>query len=435
MGKTKRVTRREFLRRTGVHAVGLSIAATGCASVRGAATRKGVKKAPPSEKIVIGMIGVRNMGGGHLRGLVGNPGVIVAAVCDVDESVRLEAKARTGGKADDYNDYRDLLDRNDIDAVLIATPDHWHALTTVHACQAGKDVYVEKPLALTIEDGRAMVTAARRYGRIVQMGTQQRSQSHFRHVCELVQNGRIGKVNLVRTWFEGNPHCDWIPDSVPPPGLDWDMWLGPAPWVPYNTQRHPYNFRYFRDYSGGMLTDWGVHLNDIAQWGMGADYTGPHTIEAKGTMYPDNMFEWPETMEVKYGYDGFDLVWTQGLEVAEPGAGYGVKFYGQKGSIFVDRGEYRIHADTEIDETIGSDDIQLYRSPDQKRNWLECIKTRKFPISEVEIGHHATALSHLGNISFLLGRKVHWDPEKERFMGDEAANRMIGKPYRAPWHL
>ena len=163
MGKTKRVTRRDFLRRTGAHAVGLGVAATGCASVRGAATRKGARKVPPSEKIVIGMIGVRGMGGGHLRGLVGNPGVIVAAVCDVDESVRLQAKARTGGKADDYNDYRNLLDRNDIDAVLIATPDHWHALTTVHACQAGKDVYVEKPLALTIEEGRAMVTAARRY--------------------------------------------------------------------------------------------------------------------------------------------------------------------------------------------------------------------------------------------------------------------------------
>jgi predicted dehydrogenase len=435
MHKTGRVTRRDFLRRTGVHAVGLGLAATGCARIRGAVGRKTPETVPPSEKITIGMIGVRNMGGAHLGWLLRKPDVVVAAVCDVDESVRLEARARTDNKADAYNDYRRLLERNDIDAVLIATPDHWHGLTTVHACQAGKDVYVEKPLALTIEEGRAMVDAARRYGRIVQMGTQQRSQDHFRHVCELVRNGRIGRVSLCRTWIGPNPHSDWVPDIIPPAGLDWDMWLGPAPWVPYNPQRHPYNFRYFRDYSGGLLTDWGVHLNDIVQWGMGTDHTGPRAVDAKGTMYPDNMFEWPRTMEIKYEYDNFDLIWTQGIGDHEPGKGYGIKFYGEKGSIFVDRSEYRIHADEEIDETIGSDDIQLYRSNDQQRNWLDCIKTRELPISDVDIGHHATLLSHLGNISFLLGRKLQWDPESERFVGDDVANRMVGKPYRAPWHL
>jgi len=435
MHTAKRVTRREFFRRSGVGAVGYGLAAAGCASMKGALTPQPPTKVAPSEKIVIGMIGVKNMGGAHLNGLLGKPDVVIAALCDVDESVRLAARRRTGDKADIYNDYRELLDRKDIDAVVIATPDHWHALTTIHACQAGKDVYCEKPLALTIEEGRAMVTAARRYNRIVQMGTQQRSQQHFRHVCELVQNGRIGKVKLVRTWFGPNPYQAWVPDSDPPPGLDWDMWLGPAPWVPFNPLRHPYNFRYFRDYSGGLMTDWGIHLNDIAQWGMGADYTGPRSVEATGTMYPDNMFEWPQTMEAKYEYDNFTLIWSQGLEIPEPGQGYGVKFYGDKGSIFVDRSTYKIHADTEIDEAIGSDDIRLYESHDQQRNWLDCIKARKLPICEVEIGHRATTLSHLANISFLLGRKVQWDPDKEHFIGDEAANRMIGKPQRAPWHL
>ena len=187
--------------------------------------------------------------------------------------------------------------------------------------------------------------------------------------------------------------------------------------------------------SGGLLTDWGVHLNDIVQWGMGTDHTGPRSVDAKGTMYPDNMFEWPQTMEIKYEYENFNLIWTQGVGDHEPGKGYGIKFYGDKGSIFVDRSEYRIHSDEEIDETIGSGDIQLYRSNDQQRNWLDCMKTRKLPICDVDIGHHATLLSHLGNISFLLGRKLQWDPEKERFAGDDAANRMISKPYRAPWHL
>ncbi len=442
MKKNERwVSRREFLRRSGMGAAGLGLAVSGCATIKAGVGTSGRKKVPPSETLVIGMIGVGGMGSGHLGGLLGMSDAVVAAVCDVDENRRGNAKKRVDDvaqrrnapKADVYNDYRRLLDRNDIDAVLIATPDHWHALTTIHSCQAGKDVYVEKPLTITIKEGRAMVDAARRYDRVVQMGTQQRSQSHFRHVCELVQNGRIGTVKLARTWFGSNPHSDWVPDTDPPPGLDWNMWLGPAPWVPYNPQRHPYNFRYFRDYSGGLLTDWGVHLNDIAQWGMGADMTGPHTIEAMGTMYEDNMFEFPRLMTIKYEYENFDLIWTQGEEPFEPGKGYGIMFYGDKGRIFVDRGGYKVYGD--VDETIGPSDIQLYRSPDQKRNWIDCIRARTRPISEVEIGHHSTTLSHLGNISFLLGRKVHWDHEQEQFIGDDAANRMVSKPYRAPWHL
>lgn len=393
MGRRKRVTRREFLRRSGAGAAGLGLTAAGCARMKGVLPTGRARRVPPSEKIVIGMIGVRGMGGGHLRTLVKTRDVTVAAIADVDERFRLKARETTEGKADAYNDYRRLLDRNDIDAVVIATPDHWHALTTIHACQSGKDVYVEKPLALTIEEGRAMVTAARRYRRIVQMGTQQRSQPHFKHACELVRNGRIGKVNLVRTWFGQNPRQEWIPDSDPPPGLDWDMWLGPAPWVPFNEKRHPYYFRYFRDYSGGRMTDWGVHLNDIAQWGMGMDHTGPRTVEATGTWYEDNMYEWPATMEVKYQYDDFELIWTQSNTVYEPGKGYGVKFYGEKGAVFVDRQGYKIDSDEEIDETIGSDDIQLYRTyyhgevyHRHQRDWLNCIRTRKAPSARSRSG-------------------------------------------------
>jgi predicted dehydrogenase len=304
--------------------------------------------------------------------------------------------------------------------------------------EAGKDVYCEKPLALTIAEGRAIVDTARRYGRVCQMGTQQRSDWWFRHACELVRNGRIGHVEKAVCFFGPNPYQAWQPDEDPPPYLDWDLWLGPAQWRPFNKAIHPYNFRYFRDYSGGMLTDWGVHLFDIAQWGLGKDATNPIKVEAEGRMYADNMFEYPETMHVQYDYGDVLLEWRQGaIEDVEPGQGYGTKFFGTDGEVFVNRGGYKARAKNGgvVDENVGGDDVRLYESPGHHQDFLNCMRTRQRPICDVAIGQRATCISHLGNISFRLGRPLEYDPAAERFVNDEAANRMVSKPMRAPWTI
>jgi len=416
-------TRREFLKKAAQGAA----AASFLPSIVSARALGAEDKVAASERLTMGFIGIGGMGNGHLGSFLGRPQVDVVAVCDVYGPHLKQAKERAGGRAVAYTDFRDLLDRKDIDAVLIATPDHWHALIAIAACQAGKDVYCEKPLTLTIAEGRALVNAVRRYGRVFQTGSQQRSDDEFRFACELVRSGRIGKLHTIRTGFGGGPTSPYEPDTDPPPDLDWNLWLGPAPWVPYNKLRCIYNFRWFYDYSGGKMTDWGAHHNDIAQWGNGTELSGPVEIEGTATFPTSGLYDTATSFLITYTYaNGVKLICGQG---------HGAKFEGTDGWVHVDRGFLEASPPELLEEKLGPGDVHLYHSESHRENWLECLKTREKPICDVEIGHRSVTVCHLGNIAIRSGRKLRWDPDRERFVGDDAMNRWLSKPMRAPWHL
>ncbi len=412
-------TRRDFLKRS----AGLAAALAAAPHVLAAGD-------PPSERIRIGCIGVGGQGKGNLGKHLKN----TVAVCDVDAKRLAEAKDRvekaTGRPCAAYADYRKLLDSKDVDAVVITTPDHWHALQTVHACEAGKDVYCEKPLTLTVAEGRAMVNAARRHKRIVQTGSQQRSADNFRLACELVRSGRVGKIHTVRVGIPGvNFKGPAVADGEPPAELDYDLWLGPAPKRPFNEKRVHYNFRFFWDYSGGQMTNWGAHHLDIAQWGLGTDESGPVAIEGKARYHKDGWFEVPEWFEVVYAYaNGVKLICGQDQKG-------GTTFEGDKGKIWVNRGKLEGTPAEVLKMPPGDGDVRLYVSKNHHDNWLECVRTRKLPICDVEIGHRSATVCHLGNIAVRTGRKIAWDPAKEEIVGDAEAARMLSRPYRAPWKL
>ena len=385
-----------------------------------------------NERIVTGHIGVGGQGTGNLKGFLEN----AAAVCDVDSqrvAKAIKLVEEKGRKCEGFGDYRRLLDRSDLDAVVISTPDHWHALPTIHACQAGKDVYVEKPLSLTILEGRKMVEAARDKERIVQTGSQQRSSKEFRTACDLVRSGRIGRFQTVLVGIPGPNHPgEPVPDSDPPANLDYDMWLGPAPWRPYNVKRVHYNFRFFWDYSGGQMTNWGAHHLDIAQWGMGTDDTGPTEIEGTGTFHPKGWHDVTETCRVTYSYpNGVTVILGQGQKDVPTGT----TFIGTEGKIYVNRGKLSSTPEEIVKQPLSDGDERLYKSDNHKANFLECIKSRKLPICDVEIGHRSATVCHLGNLAIRVGRKLQWDPVSERFTNDSEANELLSKPYREPWVL
>jgi predicted dehydrogenase len=362
-----------------------------------------------------------------------------AALCDVDSTVLASAASRVekaGNKPQVDGDYRRMLDRKDLDAIVVSTPDHWHALMAIDACRAGKDVYCEKPLTLFVTEGRRMVEVARETGRIMQTGSQQRSDDRFRQACELVRNGKLGQIKQVLVGIPKPnypPLAKAVPDSDPPSELNYDLWLGPAPLRPYNANRVHYNFRFFFDYSGGQMTNFGAHHLDIAQWGLGMDDTGPVAIEGTGT-YPaeKHLCEVTNTCRVTYTCaNGVQIILGQ-QQKDIPDA---VTFVGEKGKIHVTRG--KITADpTELLKTeLTSSDIRLPVSKDHYANFLDCIKSRERPICDVEIGHRTATVCHLGNISLRLGRKVQWDPAKEQIIGDADAAAMLTRPYREPWKL
>lgn len=424
----RRVSRREFLRRSACGAAGVGVGLALPAVIP--ATALGADgKAPASERLTYGFIGVGGMGSAHLGWLLGNPEVEVLAVCDVDGEKREAARDRVGAKCAAYNDFRDMLDRSDIDCVLISTPDHWHTLISIMACQAGKDVYCEKPLTLTIDEGKALVRAVRRYGRVFQTGSQQRSEGNFRYACELVRSGRVGRLHTILVGIGGAPTSGWEPDDEPPPYLDWNMWLGPAPWVPYNRLRHPYNFRWFFDYSGGMMTDWGAHHNDIGQWGNGMDGSGPVHIEGTGTFPRDGLYDTATSFNIRYTYANSVVQICANTNPA------GVTFIGTDGKVHVDRGVLDSDPPDIIREPLGPDDVHLYESPGHHADFMQCVKTRRRPICDVEVGHRSVTVCHLGNIAIRIGRPLTWDPIHECFQGDDEANRWLSKPYRAPWCL
>lgn len=420
---THQLSRRDFLRQSAGAGFALGLPAL-------LYRRAFAQVDPPSGRIRIGSIGVGGQGRGNLGKFIKD----VIAVCEVDKTRLEEAKARVeknnGGKCAAFGDYRKLLDLKDVDAVVISTPDHWHALQTIHACQAGKDVYVEKPMTLTVMEGRAMVNAVRKHKRIVQNGSQQRSDAKFRLGCELVRSGRIGKVHTVRVGIPGvNFKGPAVADADPPAELDFDLWLGPAPKRAYNVNRVHYNFRFFWDYSGGQITNWGAHHLDIAHWGLGMDASGPISIEGKAKYHKDNWFEVPEWFEVTYKYaNGVTVLCGQSQKV-------GTTFEGEGGTIHVNRGVLVSTPDEIIKKPLAENDVHLYVSKSHSDDWLECIKSRKLPICDVEIGHRSSTACHLGNIAIRAGRKITWDPVKEEIVGDAEAAKMLNKPYREPWAL
>lgn len=424
----KQSSRRDFLQQ--------SIAGGAILALSAATYRSAFGADAPSERIRLGSIGVGNQGGPKNNLKFFSKLAPIVALCDVDQKYLTTAAAfvekECGSTPKTYGDYRKLLDSKDVDAVIITTPDHWHALMTIHACEAGKDVYVEKPLTLVIDEGKAMIQAARRNKRIVQTGSQQRSDNKFRQACQLVRNGALGKIHTVKV---GLPGPNWNPppvaDSAPPEELDFDRWLGPAPKRAYNSKRVHYLFRFFWDYSGGQQTNFGAHHLDIAQWGLGMDESGPTEIDGQATFHKDGWFETPETARVTYTYaNGVKMLCSLGGKSGYP---QGTTFEGEKGSIIVTRGS--IKADPAEILKFSGGDVKLYVSDNHHRNWLECIKTRKLPIADVAIGHRSATVCHLGNISIRLGRKVKWDPTSESFINDAEAQKLTTKEYRAPWKL
>jgi len=419
------VTRRRFLTKaaTGIGA-GLAAPYMIPRSVRGA-----------NDTVVLGHIGVGNQGSQHLRATAGQ----TAAVCDVDgdrlraAQGKVEAKGR---KCQAYGDFRKLLEQKDVDAVVITTPDHWHALPTIMACQAGKDVYVEKPMTLTLVEGQRMIQAARRHKRIVQVGSMQRSMAGFREACELVRNGRIGEVKKVTVGISGvNFKGPAVPDCDPPAELDYDLWLGPAPLRPYNPKHVHYNFRFYWDHSGGQMTNWGAHHGDIAQWGLEMDESGPVEVEpsAKTEYNPDGWYEVPSYFQCTYQYaNGVELVCGMKL----PG---GTTFEGTKGKVLVNRGRLKTEPADILEDYrkngLRPDETHLRKSSSHFGNWFDCLKSRELPICDVAIGHRSVSLCHLGNIAVRLNRKVRWNPVKEQIIGDEEAAKWVTRAYRAPWKL
>lgn len=423
-----RLNRRRFLHRTGT-AAAVTAATVAMPHLRsraaeiGSGIRAGVR---------VGVLGTGGRGSDLMRSAMAN----VVAVCDVDAThlarAAAEVEKKTGRKPAPYGDFRKLLENRDIDAVIIGAPDHWHALMTVQACQAGKDVYCEKPLTLTIHEGRVMTQVARATRRIVQTGSQQRSDDKFRLGCELVRNGRIGKVKAVKVGLTHvNFNAQVVPDGEPPAALNYDLWLGPAPWRAYNANRVHYNFRFYWDYSGGQMTNWGAHHLDIAQWGLGTDDTGPVEIEATARFDPEKRFEVPIESDITYTYaNGVKLFCTQG-----PNRKTGTTFEGDRGWVHVNRGNLEASEDDLLAQPLPADAVRLHVSKDHLDNWFQCIKSRQRPICDVEIGHRSATVCHLGSLAMRLGRKLRWDPGQESFVGDAEANAKRHYPYRAPWAL
>ncbi len=395
--------------------------------------------AKPNARINVGFIGVGKQGRYNLSMLLGHQEVQVIAVNDVDTTRRLHSlktcnehygqaqfKGAYKGCAD-YKDFRELLARRDIDAVVINTPDHWHAIPVILACEAGKDIYCEKPLSLTITEARAMVKAVRKHNRVFQTGSMQRSDSNFRLACELVRNGRIGKIKEIYANVGGpSKPCD-LPEEAMESGLDWDFWLGGSPKRPYNSVLSPRgvhdhypNWRNYKEYSGGMMTDWGAHHFDIAQWGLGMDESGPVEI-----IPPDGK----EVKKLTYRYANGSLLIHSGL----PGYNFGVVFVGEKGKICCDRGRFKAEPEEIGKQPIGPNDIQLYKSRNHHYDWVSCIRSRQKPICDVEIGCRSVTVCHLGNHAYWSNRPLKWDPAAERYVDDAEANTWLDRAKREPW--
>lgn len=436
MPMQKGITRRDFLK-------GVASAVAGPYIVASSALGDGERPAP-SDRITVGCIGVGGMGTGNMRSFLGNSDVQVLAVCDLYET-RREAARRgleqhyaeqlqkgTYKGCAAYSDFRELLAREDIDAVSIATPDHWHVLLGIAAAQAGKDMYIEKPLSLTIAEGRALCDAVKRYRRVFQHGTQQRSDRNFRFACELARNRRIGKLHTIKVGSPASGETGVEPPMPVPPGFDYDTWLGPAPWAAYTEKRCQTPYWYFiSDYTIGFVAGWGVHHVDIAQWGNDTELTAPVEIEGQGVFPKDGLCDTALSWHIECKYaNGVKMIYADNREIQQ-----GVRFEGTDGWVWVERGQIDADPKSLLTSVIGPDGIHLCESADHRRNFLDCVKTRKQTIAPVEVAHRSTTICHLSHIAMLTGRKLRWNPDQECFVNDPEANRFLSRAMRSPWHL
>jgi predicted dehydrogenase len=394
-------------------------------------------KVAPSNRIVLGGIGLGGMGSGNMHAFMNESDAQIVAICDVDRAHRESAAQKVNTKYGNndckaYNDFRELIARPDLDALFIALPDHWHAIPVIAGARAGLDIYGEKPFARTIREGRAMVDALKRNARVWQTGSWQRSTPNFHHACELVINGHIGKVHKVEVGLpSGNRNGKRASKQKTPDGLDWDMWLGPAPYRPYCDGIVHWNWRWLMDYSGGQLTDWCGHHVDIAHWGLGLDYTGPVSVEGKGVYPADGLYNTPTNYH-------FTCKYANGLvmEVADSTVfPMGTKWIGEKGWIHVTRGGQSSGPAEIFSQKIEPGEIRLKKTVDHQRDFLDCVKTRALTVTPAEIAHRSITVGLLGEIAMLTGRKINWDPLKEEIIGDPEASALLGREYRAPWTL
>ncbi|MBI4601835.1 MAG: Gfo/Idh/MocA family oxidoreductase [Planctomycetes bacterium] len=432
------LARRAFLRRAGA----LAAAAACPAFVPSEVLGRGGAVAP-SERIAVGAIGVGGRGQGVMAGFLASSDARVVAVCDVKRPEREMARDAVdrhyGGKGcAAHGDFRELVERPDIDLVSIASNDHWHVLHALAAVRAGKDVYVEKPLGLSVEELKALRAAVHRHGRSFQFGTQQRSEANFRHACELVLNGRIGRLRAIRVSApsgaaERTGSATYEPAPVPD-GFDYDSWLGPAPWAPYTPKRvvNPHWF-HISDYSLGYVAGWGIHHVDIAQWGNGTELTGPVEVEGSG-VFPeddglcDNALSWD-----------VDLKYSNGVAMSFTSDGgknpHGIRFEGDDGWVYVRRGFTDAHPKALLGSVIGPDEVRLPASRGHQQDLLDSARTRRPTVCPIDVAVRSDTVCHLSDIAMRLGRKLHWDPEAEAFVGDPDANRMLSRAMRGPWSL
>jgi predicted dehydrogenase len=391
----------------------------------------------PSNKITIGFIGTGDHGTTwNLHRYLELRDAKVLVVCDVDGARMRRAKAMVDAAYDTENcattkDFREVLARKDIDAVMISTPDHWHTLISVLAARAGKDVQCEKP-TLTIGEGKILIDAIRRHQRVFQTSTEDRSLTEYHRMAELVRNHRIGKLQKIEVILPRQPTFAGDPTPQPiPPDLDWEMWLGPAPFAPYTKDRVHFNFRWIWDYSGGIICDWGAHLFDTAQWANDTERTGPVEIEGKGTYWEGGLFNTVKDYDVTYRYANGVIM------TCKPG-NPSIKFIGTEGWVGNEgwRAKVQASSDKILDSVIGPEEIHLYTNPEGEHDdFLKCVKSRKDPYFPVDIGHRVSTVCHLANIAIKLRRKLKWDPKAERFENDDQANAMLTRPMRSPWTL
>jgi predicted dehydrogenase len=395
----------------------------------------------PSNKIVIGAIGVGSRGRWQLDSFLRKNEVRVIAVCDVDTKHLDQSKQKvdrhySNNDCRRYIDYRELIERGDIDAVLQAVPDHWHGIISVDCARAGLDIYGQVPLARTIYEGQAICKAVKRYGRIWQTGSWQRSTTQFHQACELVRNGRIGKVTYVEVGFPCGVAGLLHPKASVPETLNWNMWLGPAPWREYawfgKNGIHG-NWKWMLDYSGGELTQWAGHHIDIAHWGLGLDRTGPVEIHGRAQYPSEGFYDAPHIYKFTARYaDGVQMVINSRLGLNR----LGICWHGEQGQwIYVNRDVITASSENILKDAIRPNEIQLYKSTDHQQNFIDCVKNRRETVAPAEVAHRSISVALLGEIAMLTQRKLKWDPNKEQFEDDNEANKLLSRPFRRPWHL
>ena len=392
----------------------------------------------PSRRITVGAIGLGGMGSGNLGGFLGDSRCRVLAVSDVDRNNLEGARQRVNAHDNSqdcaaYKDFRELLARDDIDVISLATPDHWHAIPAILAAKSGKDVYGEKPFSHDLKEGRAMVTALNQYGRVWQTGSWQRSTGDFRFACELVRNGRIGKLHTVEVGLPTGGGGGHAPFTVPPPNLDYDFWCGPSPWAPYSADRTHWNWRWQMDYGGGQLMDWVGHHGDIAQWGLGTEHTGPVELNPTRAEFPKTgIWDAATRYRIECTYaNGVKLI----VQNAEGAHRMGAKWIGSDGWVWVDRGGFDAEPKGLLKDKIRPDEINLYHSTNHIGNFIDCVISRRQTITPAEVAHRSASVGHLCVIAISLGRKLRWNPDMEQFLGDDSANALLGRAKREPWNI